>query len=147
MSNTVERILEYKGMQLVVILLDYGIPENMRSDTIEGRHRCGYVGLPALHALSGKDYSHIEVDVHGGLTFAGKLDKARDTRVSDRWFLGFDCAHYLDKFQDWPVDRVLDECQRLADQLYRLRSRWVNWFIMGVAKFKEWWESDFRKRK
>lgn len=39
---------------------------------------CGYVGLPAGHDLHGKDYDSVDVDVHGGLTFAGRCHHAPD---------------------------------------------------------------------
>ena len=45
---------------------------------------CGYVELPANHPDVGSDYDDIDVQVHGGLTYAGG-------RV-----FGFDCAHWND---------------------------------------------------
>jgi hypothetical protein len=50
-----------------------------------GIHLCGYVGLPKGHKYYGKHYSKIDVDVHGGLTYAEKDDGF--------WVIGFDCAH------------------------------------------------------
>lgn len=78
-------------------------------------HRCGYVGVPVEHPWFGKGYddcllgeicpvaaqqeadsdgyySHYEhtpgsrVEVHGGLTYAGK-------EADGWWYFGFDCAH------------------------------------------------------
>ena len=58
-------------------------------------HRCGYVGLPKEHKYNDKDYDEIDVNVHGGLTFAGK---GRKYPVDDdRYYIGFDCAYYNDK--------------------------------------------------
>jgi hypothetical protein len=57
-------------------------------------HRNGYVGVPPEHVVHGLDYNHnllIEVDVHGGLTYAGRL-----WEHSDWWYVGFDCAHAYD---------------------------------------------------
>lgn len=65
---------------------------------------CGYVGLPKSHPLYGKDYYTPDVEVHGGLTFAGecqevqndcegichKVEVGEDDKV---WWFGFDCAH------------------------------------------------------
>lgn len=31
---------------------------------------CGYVGVPECHSAHGKDYDSLDVEVHGGLTFA-----------------------------------------------------------------------------
>jgi len=144
---TVEKRWIYRGMELVVIHLDFGLPEHLKSEFLEGGHRCGYVGLLPSHALHGRDYSHVDADVHGGLTYADRLSRVAGLEDSQRWFFGFDCGHYMDKIADWPIERVADQCEKLADQLYSLRNRWVNWFVLAGAKIKEWWESDFRKRK
>jgi hypothetical protein len=68
---------------------------------------CGYVAVPPGHPAHGKDYDDVNVDVHGGLTFAGacREDAPRATAVchvpkpgepADVWWLGFDCGHALD---------------------------------------------------
>lgn len=56
-------------------------------------HRNGYVVLPKGHKYDGKDYNEIDVEVHGGLTFASR---GIYEKYSDQWVLGFDCAHYGD---------------------------------------------------
>jgi hypothetical protein len=61
---------------------------------------CGYVGVFPGHVCYGKDCDAIPyddllaIDVHGGLTFAGKGDGKY--RPQGRWWLGFDCAHHWD---------------------------------------------------
>lgn len=76
---------------------------------------CGYVGVPEGHPLHGKDYDDVNVDVHGGLTFANScaedgdesLDICHKTAGQDRvWWLGFDCAHYLDVIPGWATRSV-----------------------------------------
>lgn len=66
---------------------------------------CGYVGVPYGHPCFQADYNQVDVDVHGGLTFADYCDPNADesrhichkTDGDDRvWWLGFDCAHYGD---------------------------------------------------
>ena len=68
---------------------------------------CGYVGVPVGHPLHGKDYEDVDVDVHGGLTFAdschGQQENGRgichevcDPADDGVWWLGFDCAHLGD---------------------------------------------------
>jgi len=62
---------------------------------------CGYVGLPAAHVYYRKDYGSLDLDVHGGLTYAGECsghichvaEEGTDDMV---WWLGFDCGHYCD---------------------------------------------------
>lgn len=56
-------------------------------------HRCGYVRIPKTSKLYGKDYCHEDMpdfNVHGGLTFSGKLKE-----LKGHW-IGFDCAHLMD---------------------------------------------------
>ncbi len=69
-------------------------------------HWCGYVGVPEGHPKFGASYNDVDVEVHGGLTFAaacrpGAEDKAvchvPGPGESDKvWWLGFDCAHSWD---------------------------------------------------
>lgn len=73
-----------------------------------GGSLCGYVGVPLGHPLYGVDYNDLDMGVHGGLTFAGKCQEDQeddghgvchkvDPDESDNvWWLGFDCAHYMD---------------------------------------------------
>lgn len=68
---------------------------------------CGYVGVDELHPHFENEYSDVDVEVHGGLTFAGFCAKTDDPSKhichmvepgeNDRvyWF-GFDCAHAWD---------------------------------------------------
>jgi hypothetical protein len=70
-------------------------------------HWCGYVGVPPGHPAHGKGYSSVEVEVHGGLTFADRCDETAPEghgichvpgpgRPADVWWLGFDCGHAWD---------------------------------------------------
>lgn len=73
---------------------------------------CGYVGVPPGHPLHGVGYDHAEqrgdsFDVHGGLTFSDFCQEGAEDgpgichvpqpgRPAKVWWLGFDCAHYMD---------------------------------------------------
>lgn len=68
---------------------------------------CGYVGVTQAHPWFELDYDAVDVEVHGGLTFADRcqpgLEEARGVchraepgRAEDVWWLGFDCAHLDD---------------------------------------------------
>jgi hypothetical protein len=63
---------------------------------------CGYVGVPPGHPDHGKDYDDVDVEVHGGLTYAAPCSEGvichvpQEGEPDDVWWLGFDCAHYLD---------------------------------------------------
>jgi hypothetical protein len=53
----------------------------------------GYVGVPEINQYYEKDYNDLDVDVHGGLTFAnGGVHKI----FGYYWWFGFDCAHAFD---------------------------------------------------
>lgn len=90
-------------------------------------HWCGYVSLPPTHPLHGKGYNDIDVDVHGGLTYA-------EEGKNGAWDFGFDCAHSGDlcplsrreiaSMGDGSTYRNLEyvkgQITSLAEQLYKL---------------------------
>lgn len=98
---------------------------------------CGYVAVSAEHPFNDLGYDDINIEVHGGLTFAGgcrgNVDEARDIchvtepGESERvWWFGFDCAHCDDFSPAMPVlthgiyrdlAYVQRECAELAAQL------------------------------
>lgn len=113
---------------------DTGLPCMLHRN--HGGALCGYVAVNPGHAMHGKDYDHVGVDVHGGLTYASKCNGplchvAAPGEPDDVWWLGFDCAHYRDyvpgyasRFphdEDREVYRdvayVQAECASLAKQL------------------------------
>jgi len=82
----------------------------------------GYVVIPPGHPCHGVDYDEIDVDVHGGLTFGQKASECADwpeieDSDKDCWIVGFDTAHYGDTIRQWPMSRVLDEIEKLKNQL------------------------------
>lgn len=92
----------------------------------------GYVLIPEGHPLHGKDYDSIDVDVHGGLTFASLVTKdflTRDVYIGlldegdiGKWMVGFDTAHYGDSKLNWPKERVVAETERLKEQIVNYKS-------------------------
>jgi hypothetical protein len=62
---------------------------------------CGYVAVPPGHPAHGAQYSDLDVEVHGGLTYANRC-AGRICHVpepgepDDVYWLGFDCAHAWD---------------------------------------------------
>ncbi len=106
---------------------------------------CGYVGVPPEHPWAGRPYDDdaVNVDVHGGLTFAGPCHPGESEATGichvpepgeseNVWWLGFDCGHYRDSVPGLMsvLDRrpgdiyrtlkyVKHECARLAFQLYK----------------------------
>jgi hypothetical protein len=87
----------------------------------------GYVLIPEGHPDHGKPYDDIDVDVHGGLTYAELCDDEMIERwpvggliaEEDKgcWVVGFDTCHYSDTPGKWPKEAVEMEAERLRDQL------------------------------
>ncbi len=62
---------------------------------------CGYAAVPPEHPLHGWDYNDVDVDVHGGLTYASPCDGhichvPNPGEPDDVWWFGFDCGHGFD---------------------------------------------------
>lgn len=59
---------------------------------------CGYVGVPSWHPWYQKHYDSVDASVHGGLTYSGSCHGVIcHTGPQEVWWLGFDCAHYMDQ--------------------------------------------------
>lgn len=63
-----------------------------------GGHWCGYAAVPPGHPLHETSYDVIDVDVHGGLTYAdacqGRICHVPEPgEPDDVWWFGFDCLH------------------------------------------------------
>jgi hypothetical protein len=58
----------------------------------EAGGRCGYVKVEAGHPWHGADYD-LEVDVHGGITFAAKDVPCEAAGDDTGYWVGFDCGH------------------------------------------------------
>jgi hypothetical protein len=78
-------------------------------------HRCGYVTVPDGHPCAGKDYNELNVDVHGGLTYA--LDNQ----------FGFDCAHLYDA----------KDPELMSEEYRKIHERWPRFFEGGTVKTLE----------
>lgn len=105
---------------------------------------CGYVAVPPGHPYYGRGYDDVDVEVHGGLTYAAKCfghicHVPEPGEPDDVWWLGFDCGHWMDISPDLlavelryeslrreldlelrhyrPTAYVRAEVERLAEQL------------------------------
>ena len=86
-------------------------------------HRCGYVTVPEGHPCAGKDYDELDVDVHGGLTYA------------DGHQFGFDCAHSYDA-----KDPAL-----MSDEHRKIYERWPSFDLGGTVKTLEFCVAECEK--
>ena len=83
----------------------------------------GYALVPKAHPLHGVNYSHIELDVHGGLTYSRLVDDeivslfGLEDADKGYWMLGFDTAHGGDTLEEWPKEAVQKETEKLHDIL------------------------------
>jgi hypothetical protein len=64
-------------------------------------HWCGYAGVPREHPAYGKPYNDIEVEFHGGLTYARACEGSichvpQPGMPDDVWWLGGDFGHAWD---------------------------------------------------
>lgn len=60
-------------------------------------HRCGYIGIPKDNKFYGLMYDDVDIDVHGGLTYASSdCNSEYPVKTTDTWWIGFDCAHFGD---------------------------------------------------
>ena len=109
----------------------------------KGSNRCGYVRVPPNHPHYKKAYSDVDVDVHGGLTFAN-IEPCVEHEDGIGWWFGFDCAHsgdasydpenppqhqidFIKKYPEfarsglyehfWSHEEVVAETERLAEHL------------------------------
>ena len=94
----------------------------------------GYILVPPNHPYYGKFYDDIEVNVHGGLTYAKKFNSKNflawvDNReiggditlnnfekFNNYWIIGFDTNHYGDSEYNCPKQYVLKETYNLLEQ-------------------------------
>lgn len=88
-----------------------------------GTNPCGYVELKEGQKYYGCEDYEFDVDVHGGLTWAGGL------RFTDGWFIGWDYAHYNDfcgydddrrGYKRWTTQEIINEAKSVIDQLIDL---------------------------
>lgn len=104
---------------------------------------CGYVGVPETHPAFGKGYDDVDVDVHGGLTYANKCNGqichvAQPGMPEEVYWLGFDTAHLGDEspgllkhsfiskkdYESYKnIAYVKAEVEQLAEQLAILEKR------------------------
>lgn len=79
----VEKDFEYRGLRCVTVFGNTG-------------YRNGYVGIPEGNEYYGCDYSSVDIDCHGGLTYGSGGKNSTYPVKSHLWWLGLDCGHCWD---------------------------------------------------
>ena len=103
------KIKEFKGMQYFLRPIDW-------LDEVETGTHNGYIVAPA--SLRFKDYDEIDINVHGGLTFARKKESWMPKDLDeDAWIIGFDTAHGGDNPEDQNEKYVENECKLVINQV------------------------------
>jgi hypothetical protein len=125
----VEREWKHAGLSCAVVLAK------------EAGHRCGYVRVPPGHPMHGKRYDDVNVEIHGGLTFAD-LEPCTEHEDGQGYWFGFDCAHCYDasydpnaKIEDMTTDegKALLRIHREMDLKYPMPERERYWTELEVV--------------
>lgn len=103
--------------------------EMKMSDKFPIGYANGYVAVPKSHPWYGKTYEEVshKVNIHGGLTFSGKVEEGADLIMlsddvlpDDHWAFGFDTLHYGDSLINCNEQFCKEETLRLKTQLETL---------------------------
>ena len=92
-----------------------------------GTHPCCYIGMYEDDKNYNVDYSEIDLNVHGGLTYSGNLTHLPVDHK--KWWIGWDYAHFGDRFGNrditdryykdhtWKTRELIKECIDAIDKL------------------------------
>ena len=71
-----------------------------------GTHPTAYIRIPENHSCYKKDYVEIDIDVHGGLTYANNYLCVENNTELEGWFIGWDYGHAGD-YMGYYVKEIL----------------------------------------
>lgn len=87
-----------------------------------GTHPCCYIGMYEDDKNYNVDYSEIDLNVHGGLTYSGNLTHLPVDHK--KWWIGWDYAHVGDRFGEyyqsghtWKTTELIKECIQAIDEI------------------------------
>ena len=96
-----------------------------------GTHPCAYVKLQNDHPYYGKDYDYMNIDVHGGITYAemGYHCNIPGFPVKDGFWIGWDYNHFNDfngliNFKNtkmWTTEEIFDDVKSVIEQLKSIK--------------------------
>lgn len=93
-----------------------------------GTHPCCYVFLPRGHKYYGKSYDEINIDCHGGLTYA-EDDLSSNPIVTDKWVIGWDYHHCDDYSGLYKTEylKLLNSGKELMDSFAKMNEGVKKW--------------------
>lgn len=90
---------------------------------------CGYVAVPPGHPWYKQDYSDLDVDCHGCLTYSNHCSGEEDSGICHKpepgepdavWWLGFDCFHSGDAVPAYGIGGTYRTMDYAASEVRRL---------------------------
>ena len=103
-----------------------------------GTHPCGYVEIPKGSKYYNTDYMNIPIECHGGLTYSSNYLITVTDEDSDRFFIGWDYAHFMDyvgyfdnkdlsflkstSLIKWTTMDIIYECMNVIEQINKLEA-------------------------
>lgn len=103
-----------------------------------GTHPTAYVKIPESHKYYQKDYDDIDIQAHGGLTYARDYLYISKNQKLEGWFVGWDYAHchdyagYEEKLPEelrlkpsgkkWTTEEIREEVYKVCEQLLKERN-------------------------
>lgn len=128
-------------MSKEMIYKDHCSPELLEYNTYKGYNYavisqgyipCGYVEIPQEHPYYNKNYYECDIQVHGGLTFCGRLNSNLGLPTNTFW-LGWDYGHYGDLMgfdflyghiafgKAYTTQDIINDCHSVIDQLEAIK--------------------------
>lgn len=99
----------YRNYEIFVVKMYLEIPFYMFDLSENHTWYNGYIVIPKDSKYYGMDYYSIEINIHGGFTFAEFIE--------DEYVIGFDTNHGFDDENTQNVDFVLKELKNAVDQI------------------------------
>jgi len=124
--------MEYKGERNSEILYEGEYNGfNFRILSL-GTHPCAYVNLPKDHIYFKRNYEHMDIDCHCGLTFSeiGICETIPDKK--NEWWIGWDYAHAGDYYGNIPEFTKLRNL--LCEEKKSTNKKWTTEEIYGEVK-------------
>lgn len=109
---------------------------------------CAYLGVATTHRLAGEHYDNMEINCHGGLTYAGEGDGGY--LPIGYYFYGWDYAHAYDYpfYNDlYPIKDMYEKDPEMKAYRERQKREDRRWLVQDVLKDMQESIADFKRLK